>query len=416
MFSGNGSNSPMKEGWLLVRADAKNKSKTFAKNKFKKHYVIVSRNQMVIKKSMDGKSIRTVDLAKSMVGFQNDAKSGNYIRVANPGYVLELKPEGGNPNAINSWMIAFQSNQNNMDLTGKQRVSASSMGSPRESLDGANSPSLFGKKSPSKMGIGGSNQWRSQPNSSSSIGSFHVSPKKASTRASERKFMEIMVSKLEKESLGMKICGGVAGNPEKPEVYVHTIAPGGLAERNKMCVGDIIVHVNHRKFNDVTIEAASTILSKSYGLVAIGVNRKHGAVPGITRQDSEVMMLNSLPKAAEPPQPQVQDEVFGFPMSDDEDDAGSPDNTKNNSNNDTTTTSTTTTTTTAVVEEPHWTPQTVADDEAKKAEEEPKPAVDLDARAARLAKMKEARAKKRNSVEYELDAILAVIDNLDEDA
>eukprot|EP00040_Diaphanoeca_grandis_P016683 m.86364 g.86364 ORF g.86364 m.86364 type:complete len:482 (+) comp25958_c0_seq1:347-1792(+) len=390
----------LKEGWLLIRADAKNKSKTFAKHKFKKHYVVVSKNLLEVKKSMDGKTVRSVDLSKSMVGFQNDDKIGNYIRIANPGYVLEIKPSDNNPNTINSWMIAFQSNQSNMDLTGKSKSTSRFIQSPSdEPVRARKSEPLL---SPTPSSFGGSRM-----SSTSSLGSAaSTSPgpvlalRKPSLRKGrpvERKFMEINVKKLAKESLGMKICGGVTGNPDKPEVYVHTIAPGGLADQNRFCVGDIIVHVNHRKLDDVTIEAASSILSKAFGLVAIGVSRKMSSKPGQVRRDSEAELLDQLPKAESEETEKViekeaEAEVFGFPSTDDEDDGDIISETTESKG---------VSPRPSVAEEPSPSPP-------------PAPVV-VDERALRLQKMKEARLLRRNSAIDEVLQILSIIDNLDED-
>ena len=84
----------------------------------------------------------------------------------------------------------------------------------------------------------------------------------------------VPVACLARSTCLFRICGGVGGDPHKPEIRIHSIQAGSVASGLNLEAGDIIVHINHRKLDDVTVQAASKLLQKAYGLVAMGVSRK----------------------------------------------------------------------------------------------------------------------------------------------
>ena len=90
-----------------------------------------------------------------------------------------------------------------------------------------------------------------------------------------------------------RICGGVGGDPHRPEIRVHSITAGSVASGLNLEEGDIVVHINHRKLDDVTVQAASKLLQKAYGLVAVGLTRKIASQRGSVAS----IQLDTLPFA-----------------------------------------------------------------------------------------------------------------------
>lgn len=216
-------------------------------------------------------------------------------------------------------------------------------------------------------------------------------------------------------ALGCRICGGVGGDPERPEIRVMSIVTGSIASMVNIQVGDIVHHVNHRKLDGVTIQTASKILQKAHGIVAIGLCRKPptatatdeqpttdlDGLPSIDDTGAEAIWtyiwlcyltdcsscawgLSNVgtPLSPAPPPPETE-ESFGFPPSSDTEEENGFDEPE-------------------MKPEPEVTPPTPATS-------------DSDARAEKLRKMKEARAQRKSTVETELVDILAWIDNLDEE-
>lgn len=365
------------EGWLMIKADGK--SKIFRKA-FKKFYVVVDNERMIIKKGRDGKVLKELNIASSLLAFQKDKKNGEYIRIANADDVFEVRPESSKAAVMNEWKECLQ-------------IRGSSSPAPKPIHRGGMRSSMFLPSDPQRPK---SNilLTAEQPNDNITPSLLKA---KQGVKKDKTKFLMVTFAKETNQAVGLRICGGIGGDPNRPEIRVLSIVPGSIASTIDIQVGDEVVHVNHRKLEAVTVQAASKILQKSYGVVSLGLARK------LNNQSVDMANLPSLHDAEAPltqsPPPAETEEVFGFPASDgdDEDVAGFG----------------------GFEETPRKDMASVPESPIVDLPTEPKPEPTAspadDARAERLRKMKEARAKRRNSVEIDLTQILAWIDNLDEE-
>lgn len=390
-----------KEGFLLVRSDGKS-SKKF-KKAFKRFYVVVAKELLTIRKGQNSnQSLVEVNLANALLAFDRDKKNGEFIRIANAEDVLELKPMTDSIDAMNEWKDCLQG----LRADDEPKHKSPTRGGMRSSMYMPKSPTA--PSSGSFLTDGALAKSRGPDPSSPKR-----SPKKKASDDERRKFMEVMIQKEQNESLGMRICGGVGGDPHKPEIRIHSIQAGSVASGLNLEAGDIIVHINHRKLDDVTVQAASKLLQKAYGLVAMGVSRK------VADQRPSVQ-LDTLPfaddgYASSPPPPTEVHETFGFPpdppgaIAEDEEEGehvegfGGFEEAAPVAQE-------------AAQEKPRE--QRFGDpEEEEKKEEAPaeKTSDEKAIRAERLRKMKEARAKKKGNIEGDLTEMLAWIDALDED-
>lgn len=214
---------------------------------------------------------------------------------------------------------------------------------------------------------------------------------------SNRKFMEVYMKKKAKDPLGLRLAGGTGAgsDPTRPHIYVTYTRTGSIAAKTDLRKGDIITHINRRKFTDVSVQEATNIINKEKGnRVAIGVARvpsepkkrqpHHDEGPpmdaegGKKRTSGEYGFAGDggAPAPGSPASAGSDEEVFGFGSG-----GESP-----------------------VAEKPAPPPPSADEEATKKA-----------ARAEKLAKMKAARELKKQRSVVELEEALAIIDNLAED-
>ena len=208
---------------------------------------------------------------------------------------------------------------------------------------------------------------------------------------SNRKFILVYMKKKAKDLLGLRLAGGTGpgSDPARPHIYVTYTRTGSIAAKTDLRKGDIITHVNRRKFKDVSVQEATQIINKEKGnRIEIGVARAasepkqrqphhdeglaedDGASPK-KRTSGEYGFSASPPGS---PESAEGEEVFGFGAA-----AESP------------------------PASPAPPPLSADEEAAKKAE-----------RSARMAKMKAARELKKQTSMVELDEALAIIDSLPE--
>jgi len=401
MASGGAFSANEKQGFLLVRTDGKSSTKSFRKA-FKKFYVVAAKELLSIKKGQNSnQSLIEINLANALLAFDRD-KNGEFIRVANADNVLEMKPLTNSIDAMNEWKDCLQGLGSD-----EPHHKSPTRGGMRSSMY---TPKAVGAQSSGTFLTDGALDRARGPKPSSP----RRSPKKEGAGNEEkRKFMEIMVQKEVNEPLGMRICGGVGGDPHRPEIRVHSITAGSVASGLNLEEGDIVVHINHRKLDDVTVQAASKLLQKAYGLVAVGLTRKIASQRGSVAS----IQLDTLPFADDdmvagrgtPPPPAEDTETFGFPpdppgaIAEEQEEGEQVEGFGGGF---------------GFGEEPPR-EQRFGDPELAEKPKEDAPAEKTNdekfARAERLRKMKEARAKKKGNAEGDLVNILAFIDALDED-
>lgn len=398
MASGEAFSANEKQGFLLVRTDGKASTKSFRKA-FKKFYVVVAKELLSIKRGQNSnQSLIEINLANALLAFDRD-KNGEFIRVANADDVLEMKPLTNSIDAMNEWKDCLQG----LGSSDEPKHKSPTRGGMRASMY---TPKAVGAQSSGKFLTDGALAKARGPQPSSP----RRSPKKqGAVNEEKRKFMEIMVQKEVNEPLGMRICGGVGGDPHRPEIRVHSITAGSVATGLNLEEGDIIIHINHRKLDDVTVQAASKLLQKAYGLVAVGITRKIASQRGSVAS----IQLDTLPFADEDmvstPLPPAEDtETFGFPpgvIAEDEEEGEHVEGFGGFGFGEE-----------PATEAPRE--QRFGDPEVEEKPKEEAPAEKSNdekfARAERLRKMKEARAKKKGNLEGDLVSILSWIDSLDE--
>lgn len=210
---------------------------------------------------------------------------------------------------------------------------------------------------------------------------------------STRKFIEVYMKKKAKDPLGLRLAGGtgVGSDPERPHIYVTYTRTGSRASKTDLRKGDIITHVNRRKFADLSVEEATDIINKASGnRVAIGLARSrneplkrqphHDEGPPMEEEGGEKKRTSGDYGFSSPPKSPDgaaasggEEEVFGFGNA-----SESP------------------------PPKPEPVAELSADDEAAKKA----------ARAEKLAKMKAARELKKQGSMVDLMDALAIIDNL----
>eukprot|EP00038_Savillea_parva_P008053 m.174354 g.174354 ORF g.174354 m.174354 type:complete len:496 (+) comp13821_c0_seq1:208-1695(+) len=176
--------------------------------------------------SKDGKTmLQTFPIELCSFGVANEPHA---IDAICPGMRFIIKTNGAD---TSSWMLALQTNSKRTGLTGARNEGTGGRSPVRKDslgfeLDGPPKPHLM-----------------------------------------NRRAMEVNVSKPKGASMGMKVCGGGGpdGDPQRPEIFVFSLEPGGVAAKAGLTRGDIVISVDKVALTGMHVSQAAKELSKAGG-------------------------------------------------------------------------------------------------------------------------------------------------------
>eukprot|EP00041_Stephanoeca_diplocostata_P022120 m.524217 g.524217 ORF g.524217 m.524217 type:complete len:374 (-) comp21985_c1_seq1:51-1172(-) len=246
-FSQASLHSTTKVGVVCICADG---SPVFPK-KYKRFFIKIKRNTFAVSRKEGQTPFKEVSLTGCSFAYEGSGHR-RYIHITGPRLSLRLKAP--REKDLQSWMLAFQSNQTRQDLRGK----------PTNDVV---------KSSP----LHGTDDVAAQENATDTNGgarAYEMDMSKPHLKG--RKTIAVSFDKSADEPLGMKICGGGGpdGDPERPEIFCLNIQPKSVATKAGLMKGDIIVSVDGQKLAGMPVDVAARILGKATGHVVVIILRK----------------------------------------------------------------------------------------------------------------------------------------------